>query len=104
MEWSNEVLEQYSRQMLVDEIGFEGQARLFETAVVLRGPEPWRGWASRYLRASGAQVEEVEADRLSLEEADGRIIEIDLGDGRGASLRHLGLALAGWLYEHVSST
>jgi hypothetical protein len=45
--------ERYARHLLLDELGGEGQERLLEASVRVRGSGRFVRWAARYLAASG---------------------------------------------------
>jgi len=45
--------ERYSRHLLLDELGGEGQERLLSACVRVRGSSRASRWAARYLAASG---------------------------------------------------
>ncbi|MDA8195194.1 MAG: hypothetical protein M0Z53_14565 [Thermaerobacter sp.] len=92
MELDDVTLDRYSRQILVEQIGYDGQVRLLQTAVIATGPDPWRSWAVRYLRAAGLRVADLSGaagpvclealtirEEIATEAADlGRIME-DIG-------------------------
>lgn len=48
--------ERYSRHLLLDELGGEGQERLLSSCVRVRGSGTAARWAARYLAASGVGV------------------------------------------------
>lgn len=51
-------LERFSRQILVDEIGYDGQGRLLQASVTVTGPEWMRSLTMRYLAAAGITVQD----------------------------------------------
>lgn len=46
----------FSRQILVDEIGYDGQVQLLSRNVEIYAPDPWRDLMGRYLIACGLAV------------------------------------------------
>lgn len=96
MSLSDELIDQYSRQILLPEVDYEGQERLLQAQVDVLGPDPWRGWLARYLRAAGVKVRELtgSADQLAVE-AGGRRWGRALTPGPGAltALGYLGAAV-----------
>ncbi|MCY0880263.1 MAG: hypothetical protein OWU84_15165 [Firmicutes bacterium] len=93
MELDRNEMDQYSRQMLVDEIGYEGQLAILSTLVRVWGPEPWRQWASRYLTAMGFSVEESPGEKFGVALGDHWRWTTQLSsDGDG--MRELGLGLS----------
>lgn len=105
MALDDKTLDLYSRQVLVDEIGYDGQERLLSTRLSAGGPVRWRRLAVRYLQAAGLQVVEQEQDSgdgpLTIREASGRNWDIPIMESPGAGMRDLGLALARLLLELV---
>lgn len=100
-ELSPEQLERFSRQILVEEIGYDGQTRLLSSAVTVRGPEPWAAWMARYLSAAGVKVAVAIAGGTNRGEvilASGRTLgmpTVGAVDGRwGETLRETGLLAA----------
>lgn len=57
MELDDATLERYARQVLVEEIGYEGQCLILQSTLSIGGQEsPWRSLLVRYVRAFGFQV------------------------------------------------
>lgn len=102
MELSNDVLDQYSRQMLVDEIGYDGQVRLLETPVRVEGPYLWRDLVVRYVKGAGFRVTEAESDALTVIGAGKPPLVIPIGESFGQTVRDIGLQLAAWLADVVN--
>lgn len=103
MELDNRTIEKFSRQILMDEIGYDGQLRLLSETVWLTGPDPWREWAARYLRAAGLEVKERPAVKTSrnlrLIASSGRCPDLVIpvsGEG-GRTMVAMGLAMTQWL-------
>lgn len=85
----------------MEEIGYDGQARLLSSAVTVCGPEPWAAWMARYLSAAGVQVAvaiENGTNRGEVILGSGRTLGMEIGsaaDGRwGETLRETGLLAA----------
>ncbi len=105
MELDNTQLERYSRQVLVEEIGYDGQAQLLAHQVSIQGPPRWMHLAGRYLQAAGVRV------FYKTEEAMGRSIRIHVETGKmddvliavdaradsGQTVVNIGLALSRFL-------
>lgn len=56
MELDDSTLEKFSRQVLVDQIGYDGQLKIMATHLEVSAPEPWAQLARRYLESSGFEV------------------------------------------------
>ncbi|MCL8206812.1 MAG: hypothetical protein K6V97_01900 [Actinomycetia bacterium] len=54
--WDNVTLERFARQVLVEEIDFEGTERLWSTEVAVGGDGPGPEWFARYLGGAGARL------------------------------------------------
>ncbi len=99
------LLDQYSRQILLDDVGYDGQELLLRTTVEVEGLEPFRGWAQRYLAAAGLQVSVAPEPGESFPNGvrvlvAGRLIrEIPLPGNWGEALNRLGLDLAVFLLD-----
>ncbi|MCL6563919.1 MAG: hypothetical protein K6U87_13025 [Firmicutes bacterium] len=96
MSLSDELIDQYSRQILLPEVDYQGQERLLQAQVEVAGPEPWRSWLARYLRAAGVAVRELTGptDQLTVE-GGGRRWQRALTPGPAAltALGYLGAAV-----------
>lgn len=104
----DQLLDQYSRHLLIEEIGYDGQKRLLSTVVAVEGSALWVPWAERYLRAAGLTVSAALADgkdgnRLVLRVAQGPVRELWLGDSFGAAMCRLGLELAALIKEMATA-
>lgn len=58
VDMDDRVIEQYSRQILLDQIGYDGQTRILAATVRVQGPDgPPRDLLVRYLSAMGFGVQ-----------------------------------------------
>ncbi|WP_020374554.1 hypothetical protein [Sulfobacillus thermosulfidooxidans] len=102
MELDNTLLERYSRQILVDDIGYDGQVRLLNHRVTIQGPPQWMHLAGRYLQAAGVGVSyhsgEPSADRIRIHletgEMDDFYIPLDVSEDSAQIVTTMGLALS----------
>lgn len=105
MELDNRTLELYSRQILVDEIGYDGQVKLLETTVSLDGAGLIADLAARYLARAGLHV--VAGDRTPGRiriHVDQQVFEMtENGSSMGADVANLGLTLGLVIREIVGS-
>ncbi|MCY0864640.1 MAG: hypothetical protein OWQ57_06805 [Sulfobacillus sp.] len=93
-ELTNDELDRFSRQILVNEIGYEGQQRLLASRVTLVAPAgPGRDLAARYLQACGLTVAVEEGDGAVIRYADG-FYEIPPNHRVGDFMIGWGLAVA----------
>jgi hypothetical protein len=57
MEMDDATLEKYARQVLVDEVGYDGQCTILQTSLRVTAPDGvWRDLACRYLLAAGFSI------------------------------------------------
>jgi molybdopterin/thiamine biosynthesis adenylyltransferase len=99
MDLDRDQMDLYSRQMLVDEIGFDGQLFILATPVHVFGPDPWRGWATQYLAAAGFSVSQTPHEHVKVLIGDAASWEVTNLPQRGEGLRDLGLGLSKLLAE-----
>ncbi|HBQ94718.1 MAG: hypothetical protein M1294_04740 [Firmicutes bacterium] len=102
MELDNTQLERYARQVLVEEIGYDGQVQLLEHEVSIQGPPMWMHLAGRYLQAAGVRVcyktEEPVSQNIRIHVDTGQMddiqIPVDSRADSGQTVVNIGLALS----------
>ncbi len=107
MELDNTQLERYARQVLVDEIGYDGQIKIMAHHVSIKGPPQWMHLAGRYLQAAGVRVSYHSGEAVSqginihLETGvmDDVFIVVDLEGDSGRTVANIGLALSRFLLQ-----
>ena len=105
MELDNTQLERYARQVLVEQIGYDGQVQLLGHQVSIQGPPRWMHLAGRYLQAAGVGVSYKTEDAMSrcirIHVETGMIDDIQIPiDSRADSVQtvvNIGLALSRFL-------
>lgn len=108
MDLDNRTLEKFSRQILVDDIGYDGQVRLLSHRVLISGPLPWRLLAARYLAAAGIATaqsgdqEQTGDVRIRLLSGPLPDLVIATGPDVGRATVNIGLALTGFLLTLAS--
>jgi hypothetical protein len=108
MALDNYQIEKFSRQILVNVVGYDGQARLLSRHVEVAGPTVWRDLACRYLEAAGVltslapgkgQNGAIYMHALGTSVPDA-VVFLQSSDGQ--TMRDLGLALSRYLITLAS--
>ena len=89
VKFNDKILEKFSRQIIIDKVGIEGQQKIMESSILIIGCGGLGSSAAQYLAMLGiGQITLVDNDKVSLSNLNRQtlFLEKDLGDNKAVSL------------------